>query len=146
MWPLCVLRTLHINRVYMYGLFKVSLSVWHRARRQTSSSKVNSRSWIYETFILNPLMTIIDHALEKQKLPDIELALRSLQGIWICSHVNAARREPFEGAMCWQRVSNFFAFDYWRFYQLILESLTFLCVGGRVFCMFWWNLWFGINC
>lgn len=146
MWPLCVLRTLHINRVYMYGLFKVSLSVWHRARRQTSSSKVNSRSWIYETFILNPLMIIIDHALEKQKLPDIELALRSLQGIWICSHVNAARREPFEGAMCWQRVSNFFAFDYWRFYQLILESLTFLCVGGRVFCMFWWNLWFGINC
>ena len=146
MWPLCVLRALHINRVYMYGLFKVSLSVWHRARRQTSSSKVNSRSWIYETFILNPLMTIIDHALEKQKLPDIELALRSLQGIWICSHVNAARREPFEGAMCWQRVSNFFAFDYWRFYQLILESLTFLCVGGRVFCMFWWNLWFGINC
>lgn len=146
MWPLCVLRTLHINRVYMYGLFKVSLSVWHRARRQTSSSKVNSRSWIYETFILNPLMTIIDHALEKQKLPDIELALRSLQGIWICSHVNAARREPFEGAMCWQRVSNVFAFDYWRFYQLILESLTFLCVGGRVFCMFWWNLWFGINC
>ena len=146
MWPLCVLRTLHINRVYMYGLFKVSLSVWHRARRQTSSSKVNSWSWIYETFILNPLMTIIDHALEKQKLPDIELALRSLQGIWICSHVNAARREPFEGAMCWQRVSNVFAFDYWRFYQLILESLTFLCVGGRVFCMFWWNLWFGINC
>lgn len=146
MWPLCVLRTLHINRVYMYGLFKVSLSVWHRARRQTSSSKVNSRSWIYETFILNPLMIIIDHALEKQKLPDIELALRSLQGIWICSHVNAARREPFEGAMCWQRVSNVFAFDYWRFYQLILESLTFLCVGGRVFCMFWWNLWFGINC
>ena len=146
MWPLCVLRTLHINRVYMYGLFKVSLSVWHRARRQTSSSKVNSRSWIYETFILNPLMTIIDHALEKQKLPDIELALRSLQGIWICSHVNAARREPFEGAMCRQRVSNVFAFDYWRFYQLILESLTFLCVGGRVFCMFWWNLWFGINC
>lgn len=146
MWPLCVLRALHINRVYMYGLFKVSLSVWHRARRQTSSSKVNSRSWIYETFILNPLMTIIDHALEKQKLPDIELALRSLQGIWICSHVNAARREPFEGAMCWQRVSNVFAFDYWRFYQLILESLTFLCVGGRVFCMFWWNLWFGINC
>ena len=146
MWPLCVLRTLHINRVYMYGLFKVSLSVWHRARRQTSSSKVNSRSWIYETFILNPLMTIIDHALEKQKLPDIELALRSPQGIWICSHVNAARREPFEGAMCWQRVSNVFAFDYWRFYQLILESLTFLCVGGRVFCMFWWNLWFGINC
>lgn len=64
-------------------------------------------------------MIIIDHALEKQKLPDIELALRSLQGIWICSHVNAARREPFEGAMCWQRVSNFFAFDYWRFYQLI---------------------------
>lgn len=146
MWPLCVLRALHINRVYMYGLFKVSLSVWHRARRQTSSSKVNSRSWIYETFILNPLMIIIDHALEKQKLPDIELALRSLQGIWICSHVNAARREPFEGAMCWQRVSNVFAFDYWRFYQLILESLTFLCVGGRVFCMFWWNLWFGINC
>ena len=146
MWPLCVLRTLHINRVYMYGLFKVSLSVWHRARRQTSSSKVNSRSWIYETFILNPLMTIIDHALEKQKLPDIELALRSLQGIWICSHVNAARREPFEGAMCWQRVSNVFAFDYRRFYQLILESLTFICVGGRVFCMFWWNLWFGINC
>ena len=146
MWPLCVLRTLHINRVYMYGLFKVSLSVWHRARRQTSSSKVNSRSWIYETFILNPLMTIIDHALEKQKLPDIEFALRSLQGIWICSHVNAARREPFEGTMCWQRVSNVFAFDYWRFYQLILESLTFLCVGGRVFCMFWWNLWFGINC
>lgn len=146
MWPLCVLRALHINRVYMYGLFKVSLSVWHRARRQTSSSKVNSRSWNYETFILNPLMTIIDHALEKQKLPDIELALRSLQGIWICSHVNAARREPFEGAMCWQRVSNVFAFDYWRFYQLILESLTFLCVGGRVFCMFWWNLWFGINC
>lgn len=146
MWPLCVLRALHINRVYMYGLFKVSLSVWHRARRQTSSSKVNSRSWIYETFILNPLMTIIDHALEKQKLPDIEFALRSLQGIWICSHVNAARREPFEGAMCWQRVSNVFAFDYWCFYQLILESLTFLCVGGRVFCMFWWNLWFGINC
>ena len=146
MWPLCVLWALHINRVYMYGLFKVSLSVWHRARRQTSSSKVNSRSWNYETFILNPLMIIIDHALEKQKLPDIELALRSLQGIWICSHVNAARREPFEGAMCWQRVSNVFAFDYWRFYQLILESLTFLCVGGRVFCMFWWNLWFGINC